>query len=294
MKAPIRILLQTTIFKTDDDWDIRRFQLLSDYLASIPGEEGEPLFAVTARNREADIEGSDPVLSSLDRAHFDELWLFAVDVGDGLSAADCAGINAFYAEGGGLLLARDHMDLGCSLCNLGSVGAAHHFHTKNPESDPARRCIDDPYTTTILWPNYHSGRNGDYQKIKVQQPLHPLLANSEAPSGHIEYFPAHPHEGAVEVPAGAANAQAIACGTSQVTGRCFNLAIAFERTEATGRAVCESTFHHFADYNWDTRSGCPSFVNEPPGTTMQSEPRALADTHTYVRNLALWLAPQSA
>jgi len=107
----------------------------------------------------------------------------------------------------------------------------------------------------------------------------------------IEYFPAHPHEGAVGIPAGETLAQVIATGVSQVTGRVFNLAVAFEATqgEKWGRAIAQSTFHHFCDYNWDARSGCPSFVSELPGDTMQTEPRALADTHAYIKNLALWL-----
>jgi hypothetical protein len=37
--------------------------------------------------------------------------------------------------------------------------------------------------------------------------------------------------------------------------------------------------------------GCPSFVDEPCGDGMKHEPRALEDIKTYVRNLALWLAP---
>ncbi|MGL5876491.1 MAG: hypothetical protein ACRC2V_01700 [Xenococcaceae cyanobacterium] len=44
------------------------------------------------------------------------------------------------------------------------------------------------------------------------------------------------------------------------------------------------------DYNWDIAKGCPSFVDEPPGNTMQQSPQALADIHAYVKNLAVWLA----
>ena len=36
--------------------------------------------------------------------------------------------------------------------------------------------------------------------------------------------------------------------------------------------------------------GCPSFVDEPPSDGMKTEPRALENIKTYVRNLALWLA----
>ena len=57
-----------------------------------------------------------------------------------------------------------------------------------------------------------------------------------------------------------------------------------------GAGIAESSFHHFADYNWDTRSGCPSFVTERPGEGMQRVPEALADTHRYALNVAAWLS----
>ncbi|BAC88336.1 hypothetical protein [Gloeobacter violaceus] len=292
MAGAIRILLQTTIPETDDDWDIRRFSLLTECLRSLKDENGAPLCEVTARNRAA-AGGDDPVLSGLGESDFDELWLFAVDVGDGLSAADCAGINGFHRRGGGLMVTRDHMDLGCSVCSLGAVGAAHNFHTHNPEHDPERQCIDDIYTTDISWPNYHSGRNGDYQKIVPVEPMHELLCRPDAPGDPIEYLPAHPHEGAVGIPeVDGIDARVVARGASLVSGRLFNLAVAIERTAHSGRAVAESTFHHFSDVNWDGRYPCPSFVCELPGDTMQTHPRALEDTKAYVRNLALWLAPE--
>src|SRR5206468_10153110 len=55
--------------------------------------------------------------------------------------------------------------LGSSLCTLGGIGAAHYFHTRNPDPDPERNQRDDNITTSIDFPNYHSGSNGDYQRI---------------------------------------------------------------------------------------------------------------------------------
>ncbi len=296
MKRPIRILLQTTIPTTEDDWDIARFSLLKNYLVSLTDDGGNPLLEVTARDREFDAEGNDPVLKNLDRADFDELWLFAVDVGDGITPAECAAISRFRKQGGGLMLTRDHQDLGSSLCNLSGVGTLHYFHSKNLDPDKSRHCNDDTYTTTISWPNYHSGRNGDCQKITPIEPIHDLLQHPDSPAGHIDFLPAHPHEGAVGVPADNAAAQVIAIGHSLLSGRPFNLIVVIDRSQVEagnwlGRAVAQSTFHHFCDYNWDTRMGCPSFVTEPPGDGMQTEPRALDDLKTYLRNLALWLAP---
>ena len=289
MADPIHILLQTTIPPIADDWHIGRFSMLRDHLAGLVDEAGEPLCEVTARDRAA--PGSpDPVLSTIDRSNFDELWLFAVDSGDGLTAEDCAAIGRFRKHGGGLMVTRDHMDLGSSVCTLGGVGEAHFFHSKNPDPDPANHVIDDRETDEILWPNYHSGANGDFQEIDPVGVPHPLLRDSAAPGGVIRYLPAHPHEGAVGVPNGAASARVIATGTSKVTGRRFNVAVAFEPSADGGPAVAQSTFHHFADYNWDPAAGCPSFVGEAPGDGLARSPEAQRAVRQYVSNLALWLA----
>jgi len=293
MKRPLRILLQTTIAPDPDDWCIARFSLLGQALASMRDSAGNVLAEVSLRDREPGADGNDPVLCALHNSDFDELWLFAVDTGDGLSQPEREAITAFRERGGGILTTRDHQDLGSSLSSLGGVGAAHHFHSRNPEPDRERHMIDDPYTTDITWPNYHSGANGDYQFVQPVGPVHEIFRNPHRPNGHIELLPAHPHEGAVGVPPGELNARVVATGTSRITGRVFNLAVAFERGDGSpgGRAVADSSFHHFADYNWDPSLGCPSFVTEPPGDGIIRESRALADTHAYVRNLALWLAP---
>jgi hypothetical protein len=290
MANPIHILLQTTISNIEDDWNIERFSLLQEHLASI--DDG--LYKVTARNREPNAEGNDSVLSVLDKTDFDELWLFAVDTGDGLSKADCEGITRFHQKGSGILTTRDHEDLGSSLCTLGGVGRAHFFHTQHPEPDESRHVRDDQANRMIDWPNYHSGANGDYQRVTAVEPVHELLLG---PSGVIEYFPAHPHEGSVGVPEDEERAHVIATGVSQATGRDFNLVVAFERRDDDhgnhlGRAVAESSFHHFADYNWDTSKGCPTFLHEPPGDEIKRDPARLTGIKTYVSNLARWLSPR--
>lgn len=294
MTKPIRILMQTTIPFAADDWHIGRFSLLRDELNSMKDAAGSQRCEVTTRNRETDPAGNDPVLSTLDKADFDELWLFAIDTGDGLSVPDCQGITRFRQCGGGILATRDHQDLGISLCTLGGIGRAHFFHTRHPEPDPSRQVPDDKVTTSISWPNYHSGRNGDYQKIKVTTP-HEVLRRNSSPEDLIEFFPAHPHEGAVGVPEDEDHAEVIATGQSKVTGRPFNLVVAFDSTRddngnMLGRGIAESSFHHLVDYNWDTSLGCPSFLEEPPGDGYKRNPQALEDIKTYVRNVAVWLA----
>ncbi len=190
------------------------------------------------------------MLSAIDQSDYDQLWLFAVDTGDGLDPQDCAAIGRFRRHGRGLLVTRDHMDLGKSVCSLGGVGPAHHFHSKNPEPDESRRVIDDRETAAILWPNYHSGANGDFQEIAPAGTPHPLLHG-------VRYLPSHPHEGAVDAPPGDPTARVIATGTSTASGRRFNIAVAFEPTTEAGPALAQSTFHHFADFNWNPASGLP-------------------------------------
>jgi hypothetical protein len=286
--------MQTTIPFAEDDWHIGRFSLLRNELASLKDNAGNALCEVTTRNRESDSAGNDPVLSTLDATDFDELWLFAIDMGDGLTVTDCQGITRFRQRGGGIMATRDHQDLGTSLCTLGGIGRAHFFHSKNPEPDASRHVPDDPFTTSISWPNYHSGANGDYQKITVEG-SHELIRNPASPTGIIEFFPAHPHEGAVGVPEGEDQAHVIATGKSQITDRPFNLVVAFESAvddhgNKLGRGIAESSFHHFVDYNWNTDMGCPSFLVEPPGDGYKRNPQALQDIKTYVGNAARWLA----
>lgn len=279
-----KILVQTTILPTADDWHVGRFSLLVAHLRELGHD-------VTARDR-AKSGADDPILSAIDRTDFEQLWLFAVDTGDGITPNECAAIARFREDGGGLFSTRDHADLGISLCSLGGIGEAHFFHSKNPDPDPSRNVRDDPYTATIDWPNYHSGANGDLQKVRPEGQVHPLLRRSDG--SVIERLPAHPHEGGVGAPPGA-GARVILTGTSRATARPFNIAVAFEPQRVDGgmrgAGLAESTFHHFCDYNWDISAGCPSFVTEAPGRQIaELGAPALADVKTYVANIARWLS----
>jgi hypothetical protein len=275
-----KILLQTTIPFTEDDWHIDRFSRLIDHLADLDGVE------VTARDRAVPGGQTDPVIGGLADGDYDQLWLFAVDVGNGLNAEECAAIAAFRARGGGLMITRDHMDLGSSVCTLGGVGDAHYFHSSSLDPDETRNARDDVETGYIDFPNYHSGANGDWQAITPLGEVHPLLRDADG--GVLDRLPAHPHEGGVGAPPGA-DARVIATGVSKVSNRPFNIAVAFEDA-GKGRGLAQSTFHHFADYNWDPRLGCPTFVSEAPGDGMIRDPEGLRQTRQYMTNLAAWLS----
>lgn len=295
MKEPVKILLQTTIPYTEDDWHIGRFSLLTEHLRSLTDDGGDALYEVTARNLEKDENGHDKILNRLDESDFDELWLFALDTDGVLSKEDCAAITKFRQNGKGIFTARDHQDMGTSLCTVGGIGAAHYFHTKQFDPRQDRNNRDDEGTLAIDFPNYHSGANGDYQKITAVEPVHELLKRKDGST--IEYFPSHPHEGGVGKPVEDESARVIATSKSRTTEKDFNLIVAFERDKDAhgnrcGRGIAESSFHHLVDYNWNIDKGCPTFLEEPPGNEIRNNPERLEDVKTYVANLAKWLAPQ--
>jgi hypothetical protein len=285
-----KILLQTTIPYTQDDWSIERFSTLAEILSNSSDSHGNHKFGVVTRNRDNPGKADDSVLKRLDETYFDQLWLFGVDVGGGITPMECEAIARFRARGGGLLTSRDHQDLGVSFSSLAGIGDAHHFHSRNPESDPARLVVDDTETSSISYPNYHSGKNGDYQHVTVMEPVHPVMRSNVNRSGRIELLPSHPHEGANSIPMGVKSGRVIATGTSILTRRVFNLVLAFERDGEQGRAIVDSSFHHFLDYNLDPQKGCPSYVTEPAGSGLKNNPQARTDTETYFLNLAEWLS----
>src|ERR1700691_5697768 len=104
---PIKVLLQTTIPTTEDDWSIARFSRLAALLRGSHDRGACPLFEV--RMRDGDPPGApDALLSSLDQSDFDEMWLFAVDVGNGLNVEDCGAIARVRRSGRGPLVTRGH------------------------------------------------------------------------------------------------------------------------------------------------------------------------------------------
>ena len=271
---PSRILIKTTIPHTDDDWNIGRFSLLA-------GELRDAGHQVTARDRDPDAQGNDRDLAELDK--YDQLWLLAVDVGNGLTDADAEAVRHFHERGGGLYLTRDHQDLGSSLLKLGTIGTTHCFHSVNAEPDPERHRRDDTGTMAISWPNYHSGENGDVQLVKAREPVHPVAKG-------LEMLPAHPHEGAVKVPGELADhARIILTGRSTLTEREFPIAVAVEAQDGAGPIIADSSFHHIADYNWNPAAGCPSFVTEPCGNSVIEDERAAKEVRRYAGNIADWL-----
>src|SRR5262249_50997397 len=135
MRRP-RVLLQTSIVFAPDDWHAGRFSLLVEEL----GRSAD----VVARDRKPGADGVDPVIAGLNRGSFDQVWLMAVDGGDASGPAEIAALNRFQKEGGGLLTARDHADMGRWMRALEGVGPANFFHDATcREPDPERCSPDD-------------------------------------------------------------------------------------------------------------------------------------------------------
>ena len=127
-----RILLQTTIPYTEDDWHVGRFSRLANALRG----DGHH---VTARDRGTQAGVDDPILTSLSRVDFDQLWLFAVDTGNGITEAECAAVANFRANGGAVFVTRDHQDVGSSVCSPAGIGAQSQFVLKYRASKSKRR-----------------------------------------------------------------------------------------------------------------------------------------------------------
>lgn len=252
-----KILLQTTIAYDPEDWHAGKFVRLTNLLS----QEHD----VTARDREARADGSDPVLSALDESDYDQLWLLAVDRANGLAPQDVRGILRFHDKGRSVLTARDHENRGASILNLGVLGAVNNFSKYNRERE-RRRFVRD------------SGPAGAYHRIVPMEPVHEVLRSRRAPAGVVEYFPANPHEGALSIPAELPHARVIATGLSRESGREFNLAVAIDRQgssngHASGRAMALSSFHQLTDSNWDGAG----------------DPEKLEIFKEYILNLARWL-----
>jgi hypothetical protein len=232
---------------------------------------------VVARNREPQHDGSDDVLSSLAESDFDQLWLIAVDRGNGLAPSDVRGILRFRERGSGVLTARVHQNLGASLLNLGAVGIVNNFSTYNRQADHQRLRRDDREPLRF-------SNNRKYQHIIALEPVHEILLSRKSPTGVIDYFPAL-NDGTISVPSGFPYARVIAKATSTPSGRCANAVIVIDGEpgvdgQAPGRAVAVSTFQHFEDVNWKLEA--------------EHQPFALEIYKDYICNIARWLAPQNA
>src|SRR6202045_2164088 len=207
---PTRILVKTTIGPVPDDWHVGRFSLLTEHLRSLKDSSGGVLYDVVARDRNENPKGDDTDLLQLANGAYDQLWLIGTDATGALTSGDVDNVTQFRGRGGGILLTRDHQDLGACVTRLGALGTTQYFQTANPDPEESHRCRDDLETPSISWPNYHSGANGDLQTVVAVHPVHALMRTASGSA--IRRLPAHPHEGSVGVPTALGHGGGCCCG----------------------------------------------------------------------------------
>ena len=203
---------------------------------------------------------------------------------------DRAGILRFQARGGGLMVTRDHMDLGCSVCAMGPVGAAHVFQYCTTLPVPSRRPTI-AIRPRFGWPDFHSGANGDVQPVRVELPVHPIMRDEESETGAIAYLPAHPHEGAVVAPASDPAARVIATGKSLFDRPAIQPGSGFRALGYGGARARGIDVPSLRGLQLGSSPRRPDFVTEKPVYTLpdatlgQRWPRP-----SLCHNVALWLA----
>ena len=238
---PIRVLLQTTIQHADDDWHVGRFSLLRDHLQALRAPDGNPLCAVTARDRaRAD---DDPVLSRL---------------GPGALRRDVA-LRGRRRQRPDAARVRGHLRVsrarrrhpgrpGSSRSRhvpvrIRCLGPIEHFHRLQPEADEgaANRRRSKPGD---LLAQLSLGLERRPAADPAVSPAHPLLFRDgqSAAGGLLAHFPAHPHEGAIAPPPDDPNVRVVAEGRSTLSGRAFNLVVAEDRVPGDRRPTTRA--HH--------------------------------------------------
>lgn len=266
-------------------------------------------FEVTTVHRSTDPAADHQNLdlaAALQLEDFDELWIYSIQSGPGLTPAELAAAQQFMdAHEGGVLITGDHADLGAAFANLPRAGKMRQ--------QPAPGAFPPVWNNTL-----RSGADALYQfddqSDATPQPLdltwywggivwrrpHPLLCS---PLGPIDIFPDHEHEGealapppvpAGEWPGGVA-AEVIARGSivspDADVGRRIGVLSVYDGHQAgVGRIVADSTWHHHFDINLRGLPGDPTRTGFVTPGTSQWISSATKIEH-YFLNVGIWLAP---
>jgi len=288
-------------------------------------------YRVTLAHRGAIINSPNPVVvnhipdfkfdTSVKLGDFDQVWLFGIQSGGAISAAEKNAIAAYMDGGGGLFATGDHGSLGNAMSgDLVRVKDMRHWNdTPNSandtnevsmsgrkRNDTNRPAVGD---STSIW--------FDNQSDEIPQTIavrtfgsgmpHPLLSISKLirPSGIIDIMPDHPHEGECKhetsftVNGKTISTQIIATsfvlGGSTIGGNgkaltdphCFPSIAVWDGTIANaGRIVVDSTWHHFVNINLN---GVASTVDRP-GVQPGLNPNDFEVIQQYYMNIARWIS----
>lgn len=261
------------------------------------------------RNLTAAASGGDDGPKRLDQltlSDFDEIWLFGLAGGNLLQPAEITAVEQFMDNGGGVLTTGDHELLGQGISGaLKRVGKLRMY--------PAPAAMPDKWNNTLQDGN----ADGVYQFVEqsdaVPQPIrwrryptwsfYPVWFHQRVrphavlcgPTGPIDIFPDHQHEGQVVIPSSFPTAEwpqtgsghqpqpeVIAWGKmispdSAHPNQEFPILGAYDGHSASvGRIIADSTWHHWFDIN---------LKGFPPASP------ALHKIEAYFLNVAVWLAP---
>lgn len=259
--------------------------------------------------------------TSVTLTDYDQVWLFGINSGGGLPAAELAVVENYMNGGGGLFATGDHGNLGSALCgNITRVKDMRHWsdtsvdQTVNEVSMGGKRRNDTNRPrlgdATSL---YFDNQSDDVPQTIAARTFgggmpHPLLSISTAirPSGVIDIMPDHPHEGecrqetsfnmnGVVVPTQIIATSYVLGGSTTYGGagkaltdpHCFpSISVWDGRLANAGRIVIDSTWHHFVNINLN---GVDSNIDLPgiqPGLTNTD----WIVVRQYFMNIALWMS----
>lgn len=283
-------------------------------------------YRVTIAHRGGIIVSPNPVIvgyipnfefdTSVNLTDFDQVWLFAIDFSDPISASEIAAIENYMNGGGGLFATGDHGILGRAMCgNIPRVKDMRYWNDTSSNDDinevsmSGRRRND----TNTPRPGQSIANTFEHQSDKFPQKIsvrtfglgnpHPLLSISTniRASGIIEIMPDHPHEGeckpetTFDLGGSVMRTQNIA--TSFVNGgntsggktptdpHCFPSIGVFDGRKArAGRIVVDSTWHHFININLNGGSTGLGGLSDEDFEVIQQ----------YYMNISTWITRRKA
>lgn len=221
--------------------------------------------------------------SSVVLNQFDQVWLFGINSGASLTAAEIAKLENYMNGGGGLFATGDHGTLGSALCSQIPRVKDMRYWTDFGAGEVSmggirRNDTNRPSAGQSISTSFNNQSDNIPQNIAVRTfgsgMPHPLLSirQSLRPSGIIDIMPDHPHEGecthervfTVTNPVSGQSqnvstqiiATSFVLGGSRAAGKnptdphCFPSISVFDgRVANIGRIVVDSTWHHFVNIN---------------------------------------------
>ncbi|WP_396152166.1 hypothetical protein [Flavobacterium sp.] len=257
---------------------------------------------------------------------FDQVWLFGINSGSGLSATELPIMENYMNGGGGVFATGDHGSLGSALCgNIPRVKDMRFWTDLPSDITDQNAAMRGAFRNDTNRPS--SGSTSmffDNQSDSIPQVIaprifsgglpHPLLSISPSirPSAIIDVMPDHPHEGECKpertfsVNGVAVTSQNIA--TSFVLsgstinngngGKTPTIAHSFPsigvwdgRLANVGRIVVDSTWHHFVNINLNGEGSQGSgFSNDDlAGRQTGLNANDYTAIKQYFMNIATWM-----